>query len=123
MPAMNVPRATPELTESTAVSNGDGSEQTTLHRPSLQNPTERPQNSPFFGSVFRSFLREDSPGLHRDAIRAGQAFTLASDKISLLRIGEDESRWRAYVSGCAEARAVVLTNRRISNSQRNVPGR
>ena len=90
MPATNVPRATPELVESTAVSNGDGSEQTTLHRASLQNPTERPQNSPFFGSVFRSFLREDSPGRHRDAIRAGQAFTLASDKISLLRIGEDD---------------------------------
>ena len=87
---MNVPRATPELVESTAVSNGDGSEQTTLHRLSLQNPTEPSRNSPFFGSVFRSFLREDSPSRHRVAIRAGEAFAATSDKISLLRIGEDD---------------------------------
>src|SRR6266403_836210 len=90
MPAMNVPRATPELTESTAVSNRDGPDRLILHDASLQNPTERPQNSPFFGSVFRSFLREDSPSSHRDAIRAGQAFAPTSDKISLLRIGEDD---------------------------------
>ena len=87
---MNVPRATPELTESTAVSNWDGPDRVILLDASLQNPTEPSPNSPFFGSVFRSFLREDSPSRHRVAIRAGQAFAATSDKISLLRIGEDD---------------------------------
>jgi len=40
MPAIRVPRETPELIESTAVSNGGGLDSTLLHRLSLQIPTE-----------------------------------------------------------------------------------
>jgi len=53
MPAMHVSPETPELIESTAVSDSPAEESSMLHRLSLQNPTEWTQAYPFFGSVFR----------------------------------------------------------------------
>ena len=51
MPAMGVPRETTDLIEITAVRFRTVQESTMLHSASLQNPTERRRNSPFFGSA------------------------------------------------------------------------
>jgi hypothetical protein len=85
MPAMNVPRETLELIESTAVSNDNGAEQTMLHHSSLQNPTERPRNSPFFWSVFRAFFVMSLPEGHQVTIRADYGSAPSMDEISLLQ--------------------------------------
>jgi hypothetical protein len=74
---MNVPRETIELIESTAVSNGEGSQRALLHRSSLQNPTERPRNSPFFGSVLSAFLAMPAQAAIVMLIHADYRSTLA----------------------------------------------
>jgi len=55
MPAAIVPREAADLIETMAVSFKSGQKGSMLHCESIQNPTERRQGSPFFGSALRRF--------------------------------------------------------------------